>query len=119
MGVVFLGFVIVLTTFLALYWVFYGQRKHNEMLNPKRKTELKAILFDFDGVLLDSYERQFVIFNELRKKFSLKAISKEEYKKRLWGNSLETNSKTYFSKQQFKEVHDMSNKVVKNHTGKS
>ena len=32
---VILGAIIVVTAFLALYWVFYGQRKHNEMFGQK------------------------------------------------------------------------------------
>ncbi|MAE42922.1 hypothetical protein CMO93_04065 [Candidatus Woesearchaeota archaeon] len=88
---------IVVTAFLALYWVFYGQRKHNEMMNPKRKTELKAILFDLDGVIIDSFEAWFSVFNQLRKKYNLKEISKEEFRKKVWGGSVERDAKEFFN----------------------
>ncbi|MFH0867735.1 MAG: HAD family hydrolase [Candidatus Woesearchaeota archaeon] len=111
--------IIVATAFLALYWVFWGQRKHNEMFMPKRKTELKAVLFDLDGVILDSFERQYVVFNDLRKKFGLNHIDKHEYKKKFWGNSLESSAKHYFEKHDLKELHIAYNNLVKTHMGKS
>ena len=76
---------IVGTAFLALYWVFYGQRRHNEMFTPKRKTELKAVLFDLDGVIIDSFEAWFHVFNQVREDLKLKEISKEEFRNKVWG----------------------------------
>jgi HAD superfamily hydrolase (TIGR01549 family) len=111
--------IIVGTAFLALYWVFYGQRKYNDMFMPKRKTELKAVLFDLDGVILDSFERQYAVFNDLRKKLGLKKIDREEFRKKLWGNSLEVNAKNYFKEQDFKKLHIDYNSLVKEHVGKS
>lgn len=111
--------IIVGTAFLALYWVFYGQRKHNEMFMPKKKTKLKAVLFDLDGVIIDSFERQYIVFNDLRKKFGLKNINKQEFRKKLWGNPLEVNAKNYFGKQDFKDLHLIYNNLVKKHIDKS
>jgi len=118
MGVVFIGTVMVITAFLALYWVFYGQRKYNEMLNPKRKTKLKAILFDLDGVIVDSFERQFIVFNTLRKKYRLKTLKKEDVKKGWWGNSLEVNAKLFFKNQDMEKLRKDYNDLVKKHIDK-
>src|SRR3989338_9180612 len=90
-----IGIIIVVTAFLALYWVFYGQRKYNEMLMPKKKHELKAMLFDMDGVILDSFGASYKIFNELRKKCKLSAMSMEEYRKSVWGGFFADNVKKY------------------------
>ncbi|MAH32872.1 hypothetical protein CL615_00615 [archaeon] len=94
---IFLTAIIVVTAFLALYWVFYGQRKHNEMMNPKRKTELKAVLFDLDGVIVDSLDLWFGIFNRVRKDFKLKQISKQEFTKNVWGGSVDADVKRYYN----------------------
>ena len=115
---VILNVIIVVTAILALYWVFYGQRKHNEMMNPKRKTKLKAILFDIDGVIVDSFERQVFVFNSLRKKYGLKVLKKEKVKKGWWGNSLEVNAKIYFKNQNFKKLKKEYNDGVKKHINK-
>ncbi len=90
--------------FLTLYWVFYGQKKHNEMLSPKRKTELKAVIFDFDGVIADSFERQFIVFKELFKKFGKKEKSKKEYTDKVWGNSVKKTCDKYFKNHSFEDI---------------
>jgi len=92
----FLTAFLIITAILVLYWVFYGQRKHNEMMNPKRKTKLKAVLFDMDGVITDSFEAWFKVFNGLRKKYNLKTIDKKEFFKKVWGGSVERDAKEFF-----------------------
>lgn len=111
--------IVIGSALLAFYWIFHGQSKYNDMLIPKRKTELKAILFDLDGVLIDSFERQYVVFNDLRKKFGLKKINKGEFRKKIWGNSLEANAKNYFNGKDLKELHLDYDNLVKKHTYKS
>ena len=76
MSGILIGIIVIGTALLALYWIFYGQRKYNDMLIPKRKTELKAVLFDLDGVILDSFEAWYSVFNHARKDFGLKEISR-------------------------------------------
>src|SRR3989338_4529496 len=99
-----IAIIIVITAFLALYWVFYGQRKYNEMFNPKRKTELKAIIFDFDGVIIDSFEAWFHTFNELREEYKLKKFNKEEFRKNAWGTSYQGDAKKFFKSIDTEEV---------------
>ena len=96
--------IIVGTAFLALYWVFWGQRKYNEMFMPKRKTKLKAVLFDLDGVLLNSFEAWYHVFNHVRKNLKLKEISRDEFKKKVWGGSVEADAKNYYKNKDVKEI---------------
>lgn len=111
--------ILFITAFLALYWVFYGQRKYNEMLNPKRKTELKAVLFDFDGVIIDSFDAWFAVFNELRRKYSLNEISKEYFRKKIWGGSVEGDAKDYFENRSANEIGEEYNKLLEKHVHKT
>src|SRR3989344_9040458 len=90
-----IGIIIVVSAFLALYWVFYGQRRYNEMLMPKKKHKLKAILFDMDGVIIDSFEASYKIFTELREKRKLGIMSREEYRKSVWGGFFADNVRKY------------------------
>lgn len=49
----------------------------------------KAVLFDLDGVLIDSFGCWFSAFNETLKKFGLDEIGEEKFSKRYWGQSTE------------------------------
>ena len=89
-----LAIIIITTAVLAVYWVLYGQRKFNESLNPKRKTELKAVIFDLDGVILDSFLAWFGVFNEIRKEKNLKMMDEKEFRKKVWGGSPQADTKT-------------------------
>ena len=111
----FLGIIIVITGFLALYWVFYGQRKHNDMFIPKRKTKLKAILFDMDGVIIDSFESSLNIFNDMRKHLKFSPMTKEEYRKKAWGKYIENNAKKYLKINSMEEVKEEYEESVKKH----
>ncbi|MBI2208628.1 HAD family hydrolase [Candidatus Woesearchaeota archaeon] len=115
----FLTAIIVITAFLALYWVFYGQRKYNEMLMPKRKTELKAILFDFDGVLIDSFDAWHHVFNQTRKHFKLTGFDKDKFRKKAWGKILDTELKENFPNQDVEEIKDQYRTLIKKHYHKT
>lgn len=108
----FLVIFIAFTSFLALYWIFWGQRRHNEMFAPKRKTRLKAVLFDMDGVILDSFEAWYSVFNQVRKKFDLKGISRDEFRKNVWGGSVEADTKNYFKDKDVKEIESLYLELV-------
>jgi len=107
-----LNIIIVLTALMAIYWVFYGQRKHNEMLNPKRKTELKAILFDMDGVIINSFDAWFTIFNQLKKKYGMKELTKEDFTRKVWGGSVEVDAKIHFKNKDVKEIADQYRELL-------
>jgi HAD superfamily hydrolase (TIGR01509 family) len=52
---------------------------------------MKAILFDLDGVLIDSFDFLWITFNETLEKFGKKSVSKREYKKKYWGRDVRSN----------------------------
>ena len=115
----FLTAIIVITAFLALYWVFYGQRKYNEMLMPKRKTELKAILFDLDGVIIDSFDAWFHTFNELRRKYKLREFDRDEFRKNAWGTSYQADAGKFFKNIDAEEVLGHYKKIRNNYNHKT
>jgi len=52
---------------------------------------MKAILFDLDGVLVESVDVWLWAFNETLREFGLSPLSKEEFLKKYWGNSTVDN----------------------------
>ena len=46
-----------------------------------QKKEVKAVLFDLDGVLVDSLDAWFYVFNDALKSFGFKAVSKKKFVK--------------------------------------
>ncbi len=59
------------------------------------KKEVEAVLFDLDGVLIDSKNYWFHVFNDTRLNFGLKKISKNEFG-RIFGISTQNAVKKYF-----------------------
>ncbi|MFH1101480.1 MAG: HAD family hydrolase [Methanobacteriota archaeon] len=58
------------------------------LLNPH------AILFDMDGVLVDSLDSWWYAMNSALKTYNQKEISREEFIKKYWGHDLRDNLKT-------------------------
>lgn len=58
---------------------------------------LKAIIFDMDGVLLDSKQAWFTIFNETLQHFEKRSVTIEEFEQNLWANNFTPIVKQYFS----------------------
>ncbi len=111
--------IVVGTAFLALYWIFYGQRKYNDMFMPKRKTKLKAVLFDLDGVIIDSFEAWFNVFNHVRRNFGLRGISRDEFRKNVWGGSVDADAKNYFKNKNVEEIAKLYKKLVSEYAHKT
>jgi phosphoglycolate phosphatase/AHBA synthesis associated protein len=57
----------------------------------------KAILFDLDGVLVDSYEVWFHLLNAVATKHAYAPITREQYKNS-WGQGLEVDVKLYYTR---------------------
>ena len=60
------------------------------------KHKVKAILFDLDGVLVDSEDAWFCVINDTRRHFGLKPISKIKFKKR-FGAPIEYDAKALYN----------------------
>ena len=58
-----------------------------------QRKEVKAVLFDLDGVLVDSEKAWFHVFNDTLKHFGVKPIPKKEFSK-IFGNTIEKNIKS-------------------------
>jgi len=64
----------------------------------------KAILFDMDGVILDSHDAWFYIFNKALDKFEKKDIDLKEFDKCVWAKAFEKVCKKYFTVPMFDVV---------------
>ena len=58
---------------------------------------VKAILFDMDGVLIDSHDAWFYIFNKALDHFEGKKITVEEFDNKLWAKAFDKVAKDYFT----------------------
>jgi len=79
------------------------------------KLKPKAILFDLDGVLVDSFDAWFAALNDALKLYNHKEVKREEFIDRYWGHDLFDNIKelnlTF-------EVGEACNNFYKNHIEK-
>lgn len=68
-----------------------------------REREVKAVLFDMDGVLVDSLDAWCYTFNDTLRHFGLKTIPRKEFIKD-FGAPIEHDVKKYFNGKTVKEV---------------
>jgi len=74
-------------------------------------SNIKAILFDKDGVLIDSIDTCFSAFNETLRYYSENELTKEDYIRECWGKKAEVNLAKIF-----KDVpEDERNRIVKHY----
>jgi len=79
------------------------------------KLKPSAILFDLDGVLVDSFDAWLAALNDALKLYNHNEISKDEFINRYWGHDLFDN----INKMNINhEVGEACNKFYKNHTNK-
>ena len=64
----------------------------------------KAIIFDMDGVLIDSYEAWFQLFNGTLKNFGLKEVSKKEFDEGAWAQDFDTVTERFFKGKKVEEI---------------
>ncbi len=72
------------------------------------RREVKAVLFDLDGVLIDSFDAWYRTFNDSLKYFGLRKLSKKEFKKD-FGAPIEHDIKKYFKGKTVKKVVSLYN----------
>jgi len=57
---------------------------------------IKAVLFDMDGVLVDSVQAWFKIFNKALKRYGKKEFTFQQFLNKVWGGPIERDAKEYF-----------------------
>lgn len=80
-------------------------KKEEDTGQRKGVRRVKAILFDLDGVLVDSYEAWFLTYNQNLEHFGFKPATKK-YFSRYFGNPVEDDIKRVFIGKTPKEVMD-------------
>jgi len=72
------------------------------------RKEVKVILFDLDGILIDSLDAWHHVFNDTLCMFGLPALGRRQFS-RGFGAPIEHDMKAYFQGLTIKEVHDAHN----------
>lgn len=65
--------------------------------------EVKAVLFDMDGVLVDSIDAWHLIFNDTLRHFDKKPLKRKAFEK-IFGIPIDIASKKYFDSRSVKEI---------------
>src|SRR5436190_2481728 len=65
----------------------------------------KAILFDLDGVLVDTYEVWFELLNDVARRHGYAPISAEAYKIS-WGQGIEVDVSLYYTRHTIEQIRD-------------
>ncbi len=65
---------------------------------------IKAVLFDMDGVLLDSFEAWFGLFNKTLKHFRKKEITKKEFIEKAWAQDIGVVANRFFNGKPLKDI---------------
>jgi pyrophosphatase PpaX len=68
---------------------------------------IKAVIFDIDGVLIDSLEANFRFYNQILEKFGRKPITFKGYMK-LYGSSMKGFFRLFFPEKSEKEINEMA-----------
>ena len=79
--------------------------------------EVKAVLFDMDGVLVDSIHAWFHVVNDTLKHYGYKPFTFEYFKKN-FGTSIEQDAKENYGNRNPKEIADFYNQRFRNRVNK-
>ncbi len=63
------------------------------MSDEDKKREIKAVLFDLDGVIIDSFDSWYEAFCDTLDRFQMERISREKFRREYWGPDLRENLK--------------------------
>lgn len=73
-----------------------------------QKREVKSVLFDLDGVLVDSIDAWYYVFNDTLKYFGLKTLKRKEFVED-FGAPIEKDIKKYYKGKTVKEIENIYN----------
>jgi len=92
------------TTVVTIDKTPYSHKIQNSMHTAKKRfKKIKAVLFDLDGVLIDSYIAWFNQFNETLKHFGHEPICEKKFRKH-WGQSTEDDVRIFMPERTLDEV---------------
>jgi phosphoglycolate phosphatase/AHBA synthesis associated protein len=74
----------------------------------------RAILFDLDGVLVDTYDVWFFLLNQVTSQLGYPPITAEQYKDS-WGQGIETDVKLYYTRHTVEQIRDEYAKYYGDH----
>ena len=74
-----------------------------------QRKEVKAVLFDLDGVLVDSFDAWFHLFNYTLKHFGFKTLTRKQFRKD-FGAPIESDVKKYFKGKTIDEMTEVYKK---------
>jgi len=63
-----------------------------EIVIPNTMRTIEAILFDLDGVLINSFESWYHAFNEMLRAYGKEEIGRAEFREKCWGPDLELSN---------------------------
>jgi phosphoglycolate phosphatase len=74
----------------------------------------KAVLFDLDGVLVDTYEVWFHLLNEVASRLGYPAVDREAYRKS-WGQGLEEDVRKFYPRHTVEQIREQYALYYGNH----
>ncbi len=78
---------------------------------------VRAVLFDLDGVLVDSYEAWFAVVNDLARDLGCPAVDRERFAA-LWGQGTQADVETVFRGRTIAQVDGGYRRMFRKHTAK-
>jgi len=79
---------------------------------------LKAVLFDLDGVLIDSYNAWLPAFNDIREAYGQPPISEKDYSAGVWSRPSEEIVARFFPGENLDKIRELMSRNFSKHIGK-